>query len=178
MKAFFYFFAIMVPVTSLLAEPPAFESQRKPVARVAFEQYCFWTGEMKLGQIEGVIRTEAGFFQGHEVTLVDYDSGRISLEQLARQAKRAGVAERVHLVAGSQFSGTSIGGVSLGGLLDGSYRTAPASDQKKQMQGTRFAGLELTPEEATKVNAFVRSDPQQAFDSLGATQRAKLAATR
>ena len=32
--------------------------------------HCFWTGEMKLGQLKGVLETEAGFIGGHEVTLV------------------------------------------------------------------------------------------------------------
>lgn len=59
-------------------------------------------------------------------------------------------------------------------LLDGSYRAAPASDQKKQLQGTPFAGLDLTPEEATKVNAFVRTDPGRAAEALGTQQRAQL----
>jgi len=58
--------------------------------RVAFAQSCFWTGEMKLGQIEGVVRTEAGFFKGREVTLVEYAPGQVSLEDLAAaQDKRA-----------------------------------------------------------------------------------------
>lgn len=162
----------------LFAELPAAGAEEKSLARVAFAQHCFWAGEMKLGQIEGVIHTEAGFFQGHEVTLVDYDPKRISIEQLARQAQRAGVGDRVHLVAGSRFSGTSIGGVPLGVSLDFTYRPAPASDQKKQMQGTRFSRLDLTSEEATKVNTFVRSDPRRALESLAPAQRERLAAVR
>ncbi|MBA2436441.1 MAG: hypothetical protein H0V54_15410 [Chthoniobacterales bacterium] len=131
---------------------------------------------MKLGQIEGVIRTEAGFFQGHEVTLVDFDPQRISLEQLAREAQRSGVGDRLHLVSGSRFAGTSIGGVPLGVALDSSYRPAPASDQKKQMQGTALASLDLTPDEATKVNAFIRSDPSKALEYVAPAKRAKLSA--
>ena len=179
MKAIIYLCAaLVIPFTTLIAEQPDPGTEEKPLARVAFAQHCFWTGEMKLGQIEGVIRTEAGFFQGHEVTLVDYDPGRISLEQLARQAQRAGVGDRIHLAAGSRSAGTSIGGVPLGASLDSTYRRAPAGDQKKQMQGTAFARLDLTPEEATKVNAFVRSDPRKALESLAPAQRERLAAVR
>ncbi len=178
MKAFVFFCVLIFPLTTLIAEQPGTGAEEKPLSRVAFAQYCFWTGEMKLGQIEGVIRTEAGFFQGHEVTLVEFDPSRISLGQLARQAQRAGVGERLHLPAGSRFSGTSIGGVPLGVELDSSYQPAPASDQKKQMQGTAFAGLDLTPEEATKVNAFVRSDSRKALESVTPAQREKLSAAR
>lgn len=120
---------------------------RPPMAaatrRVAFSQACFWTGEMKLGGIDGVKRTEAGFLGGHEVTLVDYDPGKISLEALKRQASAAGVADETYLT------------------LDG-YRKAPESDQKRQLQGTKYARMKLTPEQAAKVNAFARTDPKKA----------------
>lgn len=177
MKALVSFFVCVLSFSTMIAEQSA-APQKKGIERVVFEQYCFWTGEMKLGQVDGVIRTEAGFFQGHEVTLVDFDPARVSLEQLARRAREAGVGDRLHLPAGSHFAGTSIGGVPLGVAIDGRYRPAPASDQKKQMQGTALARLDLTPEEATKVNAFVRADPRKALESLGPKQRAQLAATR
>ncbi len=82
--AFFLITAIFVQAASLAAQEDA---KNKPATkRVAFAQSCFWTGEMKLGQIEGVVRTEAGFFKGREVTLVEYAPERIALEALARQA--------------------------------------------------------------------------------------------
>lgn len=168
---------VAVLVSSALHAQEPIATGGKP-ARVAFAQYCFWTGEMQLGQIDGVNRTEAGFFGGREVTLVEYDANRISLEELARQAKRAGVADRIHLPAGSQLSGTSIGGVSVGASLDGGYRSAPASDQKKQLEGTPYAQLKLTPEQATKVNAFARVNPAKAREWLTAPQREMLASAR
>lgn len=111
--------------------------------RVAFAQHCFWTGERVLGGIDGVTRTEAGFLDGNEVTLVDYDPTQIPLAELTRKAKAGGVATRVF----TSFDG---------------YRKAPASDQKRQLQGTQYADMELTPEQATKLNAFVRTSPDKA----------------
>lgn len=116
-------------------------------ARVAIAQSCFWTGEMKIGAIDGVVRTEAGFLAGNEVTLVDFDPAKISLPELTRKAKAEGVASQV-------FES-----------IDG-YQKAPDSDQKRQLQGTKYAKLKLTPEQATKVNAFVRSAPQRADEFL------------
>ncbi|HEY1581513.1 MAG TPA: hypothetical protein VGF73_00275 [Chthoniobacterales bacterium] len=166
---------VFAPLLCLSAEPAA---KDQPTKRVAFAQYCFWTGEMQLGQIDGVVRTEAGYFQGREVTLVDFDPSRISLEQLAHRAKAAGVGERLHLSAAATVVGGSIGGVSVGAPLDGSYRTAPASDQKKQIEGTPYAGLKLTPEQATKVNAFVRVDLSKAREWLTGAQREQIASAR
>lgn len=111
--------------------------------RVAFSQYCFWTGEVTLGAMDGVVRTEAGFLDGHEVTLVDFDPTKISLEKLTTAARAAGVATGVY----RNLTG---------------YQKAPESDQKRQLQGTMFAKLPLTPEQATKLNAFARTDPDRA----------------
>ncbi|MGH8093247.1 MAG: hypothetical protein ACREIF_07235 [Chthoniobacterales bacterium] len=169
---------LLLSLATMHGEDPAPGNGQKSTARVAFAQYCFWTGEMRLGQIEGVVRTEAGYFRGQEVTLVEYDPSRISLEQLASQARAAGVADRVHLSAGVQAATATIGGVTIGEPLDRTYHTAPASDQKKQLEGTPYAGLKLTPEQATKVNAFVRVNPARAKEWLTASQRAKLADSR
>lgn len=178
MKAFVYSAVLIFPIVSLLAEPPAAESQKSPTERVAFAQYCFWTGEMKLGQIEGVVRTEAGFFKGREVTLVDYDPSRVSLEKLASQARQAGVADCIYLSSGARSGGTSLAGVKVGSALDRTYHAAPASDQKKQLEGTPYARLKLTPEQATKVNAFARVNPGKAIEWLVPAQRADLAASQ
>ena len=157
---------------------PGAEPSNKTTERVAFAQYCFWTGEMQLGQIEGVVGTEAGYFHGREVTLVEYDPGRITLERLVQEAKHAGVADRLHLPAGSAQAGPAIAGVTLGAPLDGNYRKAPASDQKKQLAGTPYERLKLTPEQATKVNAFVRVNAAKTLEWLTAAQREKLTSAR
>ncbi|MEO5916848.1 MAG: VPGUxxT family thioredoxin-like (seleno)protein, type 2 [Luteolibacter sp.] len=118
------------------------------IRRVAIAQYCFWTGEMKIGAIDGVRRTEAGYLEGNEVTLVDYDPAEISLAELTRKAKAEGVATQVYP------------------SWEKGYQKAPNSDQKRQLQGTKYAKLKLTPEQATKVNAFARTAPQRADEFL------------
>lgn len=130
--------------------PP--KNPKTNVQRVAIAQPCFWTGEMTLGGMDGVMRTEAGFLDGNEVTLVDYDPGKISLSDLTTKARAAGVSTKVS----PSFQG---------------YRRAPASDQKRQLQGTPYAALDLTPEQATKVNAFARTAPRKADGYLTDAQR-------
>ncbi len=163
--------AFLTHVGHLAAQQETAAANKPATKRVAFAQSCFWTGEMMLGQIEGVVRTEAGFFKGREVTLVDYAPAQVTLEDLTRQARQAGVADTVYLDADSQ---RSLKGVSIEQLLDKSYRAAPASDQKKQLEGTPFAHLQLTPEQATKVNAFVRQDQDKAIGWLTPSQRAQV----
>lgn len=140
------------------ASPPKTE-------RLAICQHCFWTGEMKIGTIEGVARTEAGFLDGREVTLVEYDPSKTSAATILKQAKADGVASAVYLDDPSQLPGSKK-------LV--SYRAAPASDQKKQIQGTVFERLDLTPQQATKVNAYARSNPSKALEFLTPDQRKNL----
>jgi len=122
-------------------------------ATAAFAQSCFWTGERKLGALEGVLETEAGFIRYREVTRVVYDPAVITYENLRKQAERMRCASQSYP------------------RLPEEYRPAPARDQKKQIQGTPFAQLTLTPRQATKVNAYARTHPKKAAQHVPDDQR-------
>ena len=110
-----------------------------------FAMHCFWAGEMHLGQIDGVVITLAGFVGGLETVSVRYDPGAVTLPALVVAAEKAGCRH-----------------------LDGkqSFTAAPDSDQKKQLQGTVFAKLKLTPAQATRANAWLRGDDRRALGIL------------
>ncbi len=107
----------------------------------------------------------------HEVERDQNPAEQLALEELARRAKQAGVADSVHLEAGA---GRSLAGITPGPPLDQTYRPAPASDQKKQIQDTPFAKLPLSAAQATKVNAFARQNPAKAQEWLTPAQREQL----
>lgn len=113
-------------------------------------QSCFWVGEMEIGQIEGVVVTEAGFMHGHEVTRVLYDQRVLNLETLYEKAARRNVASAVFADSNELRR--------LGGRAKvdkpGRYRKAPGSDQKRQL-GRNAAG-NFTESQLTKLNAFAR----------------------
>ncbi len=151
----------------------ALEKSGKPKAaaapktgRLAISQSCFWTGEMKIGAIEGVIRTEAGFFDGQEVTLVDYDPAQTIPARIYEQAKLDGVGTGAYLEDPASLPGSK--------KLTSDYRPAPAGDQKRQIRGTAFQKLVLTPEQATKVNSYVRTNSSRAFTYLTESQKKQL----
>jgi len=155
-------------VSAELQELAGLRAAMSQIQRAAFSQFCFWTGEMKIGQIEGVIKTEAGFYDGHEVTLVDYDPSRVSFDTLVDKAATAQCADRVYVTTQDQARlAKKAGHARIGELRDG-YRSAPASDQKKQIEGTSLARVPMTAEQATKVNAFIRVDPAKAMEYLTA----------
>ena len=157
------------PVPSYLKLLAAEHSPR--LKQAVFAMYCFWTGEMSLGQVDGVITTEAGFMAGHEVTLVKYDPAVISLPQLIAAAEKVECANAVSVpatdLAYAKTSRLKVGTIS-------GYRTAPADDQKKQLGGTVAEKLTLSPAQATKVNAWIRSDATKASSFLAPSQQEQL----
>ena len=134
--------------------------------KAAFAQYCFWTGEMKFGQMEGVVTTEAGFYDGHEVTLVEFDPSILPFDELVKKATAVQCADRVYVSTQEQKILAKKAGHGQASELRAGYRAASDSDQKKQLQGTPFAKLELTLEQATKANAYARSQPARALKYL------------
>jgi hypothetical protein len=133
-------------------------------ATTAFAQYCFWTGEMELGGLDGVITTEAGWLEGREVTRVVYDARKMSLDALTQHAKNAKCADKVYANA------TAPGAT---------YKAAKASDQKKQLTSWPAARdlPGITPMQLTKINALAPKDPAAALEWLSPRQRAALRAT-
>lgn len=125
---------------------------------IALSQHCFWTGELAIGGISGVVKTEAGWLKGKEVTLVYFDKEAISESEIVKKAKAESCADQV-------FRGAQLKG----------YRPARDSDQKRQLQGTKFAKIEnLTAYQKTKLNAFARSNPSEAKKYLTPKQRKQI----
>jgi len=139
----------------------------------AFAIHCFWTGELKLGAIDGVVRTEAGWLDGHEVTRVWYDRSELKFADLLKAAQKVDCARKVFSASADERAhAVKTGRLSVGELTG--YRAAKASDQKRQIQGTPYAAISMTAMQATKVNALARRDHQAAQLWLSPTQRAGL----
>ena len=139
-------------------------------AKAAFSMSCFWTGEYELGKIDGVVSTEAGWLDGHEVTLVQYDKSLLTLSSLAKQAAEVRCANRVYT-----DEGKSLGRLP-GGKLEG-YRPASDSDQNKQI--SRLTALHTVPGfnemQKTKINSLAPRSTEQALQWLSPRQLKYLA---
>ncbi len=90
---------------------------------------CFWEGEASLGKLDGVTSTRTGFVKGREVVEVTYAGDARALDAAA---------------AAKGYSAVS-----------GELRASP-DDDKKQLQGTRYRFVPLTPLQKTRINAAVR----------------------
>lgn len=138
-----------------------------PYEKAAFAMSCFWTGEFQLGNIPGVVTTEAGWFDGREVTLVRYDLRQIALKELAKRAARVQCAHKIYTTDAQHDSRLAFG------RLDQSYRPAAPSDQKKQL--SRWPAFQRIPGinavQLTKLNALVPINKPQAMQLLSPRQR-------
>lgn len=65
-----------------------FAAEEFGTKKATFSMSCFWTGEKKLGQIDGVVTSAPGFMGGSEVVTLSYNPDIISDEQLAQEAQK------------------------------------------------------------------------------------------
>ena len=135
----------------------------------AFAMACFWVGEMELGSIDGVVETEAGYLDGHEVTKVVYMKNEISLDELAAKAAQVKCAQKVYTSSGEKVTVKNLPT----GRLSANYRKAGASDQKKQIsRWQEFQSVPgITDMQLTKINAFATKDVSKAMEWLSPRQR-------
>ncbi len=136
----------------------------------AFAMYCYWTGEYELGGLDGVVSTEAGWFDGHEVTRVRYDPSRLPLDTLAQKAAAAKCGDKLYTPEGTRVQGMPSGTLGRG------YRLASESDQKRQL--SRWPEIHQVPglnaAQLTKINAMAPSSREIARTWLSPRQNALL----
>ena len=58
------------------------EANQRGTSTSTYSMYCFWKGEALFGDVNGVIKTSAGYQEGKEVVKVEYDPSVISKVQL------------------------------------------------------------------------------------------------
>ena len=133
-----------------------------------FSMFCFWTGEVKLGGIDGVVKTEVGFYQGREVVKVWYDKQHITLNGLVTESAKIKCANRVYTNVTGKYA------LPRENYKASEYTKAPPSDQKKQINGTQFKRLNLSDFQKTKINAFVRTNLEKAKTYLSPRQSRNL----
>jgi len=120
-------------------------------ATAHYSMYCFWSGEVCLGELPGVRSTRAGFAEGKEVVEVHYDPTQVTRARLDATAKACGAPLATHSFRGS------------------------AKDDKYQLKHSPLKAVPMTRLQSTRVNARLgkRQDP---LALLSARQRELYAA--
>ncbi|MEO0509588.1 MAG: VPGUxxT family thioredoxin-like (seleno)protein, type 2 [Verrucomicrobiota bacterium] len=155
----------------------ALSAQEASMLKTAvFSMYCFWDGEAKLGSIDGVAETEAGWLDGREVVRVRYNPEEVEWSKLVRSAQSHGCAKRVYAPDIEALAATPKELTSVARLYDvNAYRSARASDQKRHLQFSKVRNLPLNPVQRTKINAALASkDIDMISKWLSPSQRKQL----
>ena len=151
----------------------ALENDRQHLGLTAFAMSCFWTGEYIIGQFDGVVSTEAGWYDGREVTLIRYHKKVTDLDTLVKQAEQQRCAQAVYTNPSETVSTSR---VTVKPLHLMQYRSASKRDQKKQVQQwlEKQEHLRLTPMQEMKLNSLMVTDKHQAFSWLSPRQLGQL----
>ena len=134
------------------------ELSAERTATALFAMHCFWTGEVCLGGLDGVVSTRTGWRDGREVVEVRYDPRRLGLEALLTAGRRC--ADQVFVPASQLSLARKVfGGRVAAGVT---HRPSP-KDDLYQLQHSRFARVPLTALQAQRVNADLgrRRDPRR-----------------
>lgn len=138
-------------------------------AQIGFAMACFWTGEYYLGKADGVIATEAGWYDNREITLVTYHRKQIEIDALIDYAASVRCAQRVYPPPGVVVDKRRFEAKAL--RLE-KYRLAKPSDQKKQLE--RWPEVHqiegLTAMQQVKLNSFLPDDKKRALQWLSPRQ--------
>ena len=130
------------------AQPPDWllllvvELEDAPTRTAVFSMPCFWTGEARLGSIDGVVDTRAGWYAGREVVEVTYRPDLVSEKQLVTEAREA-------RCAASAWAPDPEGALP---PLEGEVRAARRSDQLYALEHSRLRWLPITPLQARRIN--------------------------
>ena len=119
--------------------------------QAVFGMYCFWTGEVRLGGLEGVLATEPGFLDGHEVVSVTYDPTVLPYTKLVSIAQQQKCATRVYTRSDDQQTTAKKFVGALAQRHDGDVR--PDDQPKYQLSRSPLRYLPMTPMQQARVNA-------------------------
>lgn len=128
--------------------------------KAVFSMYCFWSGELKLGQLEGVTNTVPGFMGGREVVEVTYNPEKTSYSDLVAAAKKANSFDGIFAMNNDQQK-----------IAEQVVSQAPIKSQndfrvdrepKYYMSRTTYRFIPMLPKQRILVNKAIynRSNPQ------------------
>lgn len=137
------------PYLELLAHELRAKSNN--VEEATFAMHCFWEGEAKLGNIEGVISTKPGFMNGHEVVEVLYDPEVTSYAELISKAEK--VANHVFVKDNKQKD--VVEKITAGSSISEKSTFRADDDPKHYLAHTFLKYVPMTQLQSARVNAAI-----------------------
>ncbi len=121
--------------------------------KTTFAMHCYWTGEAKLGALDGVLSTRPGWLNDKEVVEVVFDPKTISYPALVTKAAAMECADTVFAHTDEHFgqAGKIVGDRVQ--RLPAPGRDIPETERKYYLKNSAYRDLALTPLQALRVNA-------------------------
>lgn len=118
-----------------------------------FAMHCYWVGEQKLGGIDGVLRTRAGWIDEREVVEVQFNSQLVSYADLLARAAELECMDRVFTHDRDQERIAKRTHRDRMESLTRAARGVEATEQWYHLRRHPLGHLPLTPVQCTKLNA-------------------------
>ncbi len=133
------------------------ETRTAGIQTTTFAMSCFWEGESRLGGLEGVTGTRAGWMDGREVVELRFDPKLISYTELLGQARKMNCLSEafVRTEEHREIAAATLG-ASKAKLVQADASDAKASDQLYYLRKSPLAKLALSPLQKTRINAALR----------------------
>ncbi len=153
------------------AEVPAYlailANEGVATERAVFAMHCFWEGQAKLGNLEGVVKTRAGWLRGEEVVEVDFDPRQLSYQKLLGEARRMSCATIVFAQNKQQAVTASELGQPDVVTTNDTAADADAVDRFYYLRNSAFRLLPMTSGQANRINAALGhgADPRACLSS-------------
>jgi hypothetical protein len=130
---------------------------RRNLQSATFAMPCYYTGEVKLGGIKGVLQTTAASLKGKEVVEVLYDSSVVNYEDLVREAKKLKCTGTVFARTDEQEE--TARKIVKGKVVRTDDKSTPAGQkhQKYHIGKTEFRFIPMTPAQACGINSMLGS---------------------
>jgi hypothetical protein len=117
-----------------------------------YSMYCFWTGEALFGKVNGVMKTSAGYQNGKEVVMVEYDPSIITTSKLNEIAGH----HQCNALSGGSFR---LDATPKYYLANSKYRTVPMTElQKCRVNSALADGLDPAEFLSAKQLAYLHRD--------------------
>lgn len=117
-----------------------------------FAMHCYWEGERRLGALDGVVITAAGWLNQQEVVDVRFDPEVISFAKLLETARAVKCLHNVYARTDAQVAAAQQAGVKVA-RTDEAATPAKDEDRHYYLKRSAFLGFPLGAAQATKVNA-------------------------
>lgn len=109
--------------------------------------YCFWTGEKELAKMNGVLSTEPGYMNGHEVVKIEYNPYITSLDKIVPVANKVNCADEVYVDEK----------IDVDVPVKSTSKYRKDRDDKYYLSRTAYKVIPMTDLQATKVNSSIGS---------------------